>query len=99
MSDKQNAKRREAVPVAELPAVQEQVRRGQQRQALKKAGRLFRVKHPAFGSREVQAKDALDAVRQFAVERCGAQAENEEWLKSFAKECRVAKLAPALVAA
>lgn len=72
--------------------------RDRRRNELRKAGRLFRVHntHPAIGSVEIEAKDEDEAIKKVAFERFPSQARSKEWLETFAGECRVVKLPPAV---
>lgn len=98
MSDEREKKK--PVPVAELPAVVKAVEKGERRRALMAKGHLFRVKHPAYGAKEVEAKDENGAAKAFADAHNPGNAKDPEWVKRFAQECRIVKLAPpALVAA
>jgi hypothetical protein len=82
------------VKVSDLPGVKKALAKGAAKAAAMKAGRLWRVKHLAYGSRVVEAKDAVDAAGVFAQQFNPGMAQNKEWVARFAQECRIAKLAP-----
>lgn len=91
--------RKVQTPVTDLPGVRKALEKGEKKRALMTAGRLFRVKHPAYGSKEVEAKDETDAAREFAKVHNPGNAKNKEWVERFAQECRIAKLSPPAAAA
>lgn len=68
------------------------IRNGEARAKAKAAGRLFRIKHQAFGHALIEAKDAGEAAHRFATERCPGESQDAEWIKRFAKECRIARV-------
>jgi hypothetical protein len=64
------------------------------RNKAKQAGRLYRVKHQAFGQITTEAESESEAIVAFTEKFCPAESKNAEWLKRFSRECRVAKVKP-----
>lgn len=97
MSDERE--KRKPVPVAELPAVRAIIEKGERKRKAIEAGRLYRVKHQLYGSKEVEAKDEIGAAKVYAETHNPGNAKDPEWVKRFAAECRIVKLSPVAAAA
>lgn len=59
-----------------------------------RTGQWFRVKHPLYGSRDVQASSIEKAVEAFVAVVDPSAARNKEQLKEFGDRCRIAELKP-----